>query len=187
MYVLEADPDVAPRATLMLPDGVHSLSLLCGRGLDDDDRAAVRDGLIVYCDDEELALPDWYFAGLAPVVSSRLLATLVALGVDNVESFPVTVENDDGPVATGFFALNVVGRVACVDLDASRFTTFEGSLFKLETMRLVKGLPPDVMMFRPHEWTLVILVRDELAEALRQSGLTGLRLTPVDDWVNQDF
>lgn len=187
MHVLEADSDIAPRATLMLPDGVHSLALLRGFGLDDEDRAAVGEGLTVYCDDEEIALPDWYFAGVAPVVSSRLLSTLVTLGVDNVEAYPVTVENDDGPVATGFYALNVVGRVACVDLDASGYTTYEGSLFKLETMRLAKGLAPDAMLFRPHEWTLVILVRDELAEALRQSGLTGMRLTPVNDWINRDF
>ncbi len=187
MHVLEADPDVAPRATLLLPDGVHSLALLRGRAIDDDDRAAVGDGLVVYCDDEDIALPDWYFAGVAPVASSRMLATLASLGVDNVEAIPATVENDDGPVATGFHAVNVVGRVSCVDLDRSGFTTFEGALFKLDTMRLRRERVPDLMMFRPHEWSLVILVRDELADALRGSGLSGLRLTPVDAWVNRDF
>jgi hypothetical protein len=186
MHVLEADADLAPRATLLLPDDVHSLALLRGRGLDDDERDALREGLVVYCDDDP-SLPDWFFAGVAPVVSSRALAALAALGVDNFEAYPVSVERDDGAVTPGFHALNVVGRVACVDLDASEHTTFDGSLFKLETMRLAKSLPPDVVMFRPHEWTLVILVRDELADALRQSGLTGMRLTPVDDWVNRDF
>ncbi len=187
MHVLEADADVAPRATLLLPDGVHSLALLRGVGLDDDDRAALREGLIVYCNDDDASLPDWCFAGVAPVVSSRMLAALGALGVDNLEAYAVTVERNDGAVATGSFALNVVGRVACVDLDRSEHTAFDGSLFKLETMRVAKDLTPDLVMFRPHEWTLVVLVRDELADALRRSGLTGMRLTPVDDWVNQDF
>lgn len=187
MHVLEADDDVAPRATLMLPRGVHSLSFLRGRALDDDDRAAVSVGLVVYCDDERPRLPDWYFAGLAPVVSSRLLAALAALGIDNVEAFAVTVEGDDGPIAAGYHALNVVGRVSCVDLERSARSTFEGRLFKLDSMRLQRELVPDLMMFRPHEWTLVILVRDELADALRASGLTGMRLTPVDAWVNRDF
>lgn len=136
MFVLEADPEVAPRATLLLPEGVHSLALLRGHGLDDDDRAALTRGLAVYCDDEELALPDWFWAGVAPVVSGRLLAALVSLGVDNLEAFPVVVEHDLGPVAADYYALNVVGCVACIDLDRSEYTRFGGRLFALETMHV---------------------------------------------------
>lgn len=187
MHVLEADADAAPRATLMLPPSVHSLSLLRGCSLENDDRASVGEGLIVYCDDEDPALPDWFFAGIAPVVSSRLLAVLTSSGADNFEAFAVTAEDDHGPIATGFYALNVLGRVASIDLSRSAFTTFDGTLFKLDAMRLRPNASPDLMMYRPDEWTLVVLVRDEVAEALRASGVTGLRLTPVDNWANRDF
>jgi len=187
MFVLEADPEVAPRATLLFPEGVHSLALLRGHGLDDDDRAALTQGAAVYCDDEALALPDWFWAGVAPVVSGRLLAALVSLGVDNLEAFPVAVEHDLGPVAADFYALNVVGCVACIDLDRSEFTSFEGRLFALETMHVNPRLPDDVMLVRPAEWPMVLLVRDELATALAALPMTGLRLTPTATWRNLDF
>jgi hypothetical protein len=187
MFVLEADPEVAPRATLLLPDGVHSLALLRGHGLDDDDHTALSRSLAVYCDDEELALPDWFWAGVAPVVSGRLRAALVSLGVDNLEAFPVTVEHDLGPVTAEYYALNVVGCVACIDLGRSEYTTFEGRLFALETMHVDPRLPADVMLFRPAEWPMVLLVRDELAAALAAMPMTGLRLTPTAAWRNLDF
>lgn len=187
MHVLEADPELAPRATLLLPDGVHELALLRGRALDADERAAVAAGLTVYCDDEEPALPEWFFAGVAPVVSSRVLGALAALGVDNVEAFRVTVEGDDGPVASDHHCLNVVGRVSCIDLARSTSSAWAGRLFKLETMRLHAKAPDDLTLFRPAEWALVVLARDELAEGLAAQRIVGLRITPADAWRNEDF
>lgn len=187
MYVLEADPEVAPRATLLLPEPVHSLAFLRGRGTEDDARALLDAGLTVHCDDDPVALPDWFWAGLAPVASARLVAALDALGLDHVERFPVTVEGDEGPVATGFYALNVIGRVACVDLGASQVVRVDGRVFRLDSLRLRDGLPVDLPLFRPAEWPLVLLVRDEFAAALLALNASGLRLTPSDAWAFSEY
>jgi hypothetical protein len=187
MYVLEADPSVAPRATLLLPDGVHSLSFLRGIGHDQANRAALESNLTVYCDDDEILLPDWFFAGVAPIASDALVHALRTLGVDNLETFPVLVESDDGVVASGFQAVNVIGRVAAIDLGHSRYTTFEGELFKLETMRLREKVLGDLLLFRPDEWTMVILVREELARAIASLQPLGVRLRECPSWVNDDF
>lgn len=188
MHVLEADVSEGPRASLVLPPDVHSLTLLRGLGVDDETRGAMRLPLLVVCDEPSPSLPDFFSAGLASVASSRTLHLFATLGVDNVEVLDARIESNDGELPdAGHYALNVIGRVACIDLGRSEYTTFDGELFKLETMVLRDGIPADLMMFRPEEWPLVILVRDEVAEALRGAGLTGLRLTPVADWVNQDF
>ncbi len=188
MHVLEADSDEAPRAALQLPAALDSLMFLRGRGVDARSRAALGERVTVFCDEVNPPRPDFFSGGLAPVVSTRFLAALGALGVDNHETYEATIEDLDGEVpASEHRVLNVIGRVASVDLERSRYSSLEGVLFKLETMRLRAGFDRDVLMFRPDEWPLVILVRDEVAEGLRRAGLSGLRVTPVEQWENLDF
>ena len=188
MHVLEADSDEAPRASLQLPAALDSLVCLRGRGVDARSRSTLGERVTVFCDEVNPPRPDFFSAGLAPVVSPRFLAALDALGVDNHETYTAIIEDLEGEVSISEHrVLNFIGRVASVDLERSRYNSFEGVLFKLETMRLRGGCDSDVLMFRPDEWPLVILVRDEVAEGLRQAGLTGLRLTPVDEWENLDF
>ena len=176
MHVLEADVAVGPRASLVLPPEVHPLPLLRGVAAPELDGAP----LAVVCDEPEAPLPDFFTSVLAPVVSRRMIEALLALGVDNFETFEVVIEDLGGErPPTGHVVLNVVGRVACIDLDRSEYTAFEGAPFKLEAMRLGPLPPRDLAMLRPDEWPLVILVSDRVAAGLRASGLTGLKLTGV--------
>lgn len=183
MHVLQADPALGPRASLLLPPTLGPMALVGGRSVGDSAR-----GALVYCDTASPALPDLFDAGAAPVASPRLLARLQALGVDNLEELACPIEDVHGePVGDGYRVLNVIGRVACVDVARSDATWVEGRLARLGTIRLAPGVPRHLLMFRPREWNLCVLVHDSVARALLADAMPGVVLTPVDAWVNEDF
>ena len=188
MHVLEAHTEDAPRASLALPSAIDSLVFLRGRAVDSATLSVLRDRVTVFCDELAPSLPDYFSAGLAPVASRRFVDALVSLGVDNHETFLVSIEDIDDEIPShGYSALNVSGRIACIDLDRSRYTTEGGAIFRVDTLRLRDDQPSDVLMFRPHEWPRVILINDVIAERLKGAGLTGVKLTPLNDWTYEGY
>ncbi len=186
--VLEGDSATTPRITLVIESPGDETVFFRGCALDVATRARLATPMELYTDLADVVLPDFFDAGLAPVVSARALATLSALGVDNIEPLDAIVVFEGGRVLnSGHCVINVVGRLDCVDLPRSRYTTFEGELFRLQRMALLPESLPDLRCFRPHSWPQVIVIDEEVASGLTAAGLTGMRITPVDSWVNEDY
>lgn len=61
-------------------------------------------------------MPDAFLFDQIPLFSSRLVECLRGVGVDNLDCYEAVLETTDGrPHPAKFFAVNIVGVVACVD------------------------------------------------------------------------
>ncbi len=118
------------------------------------------------------------------IVSERVRVVLEARANMPIEFLPLHILNHKGRrEPRAFFIANVLGQVDCADRARSQY--IESSMRPGQFCDLTKlFLAPDRVdakrnIFRLAELPRVILVQEELAEALRQSGTTGLELLPL--------
>jgi len=79
---------------------------------------------LVFTTDNTPNEPPGDFAGaIIPLMSSSLLEALRHSGIDNLQVFPAKLENPDtGESWSDYWAVNVLGFIACADLSASTYT-----------------------------------------------------------------
>jgi hypothetical protein len=119
-----------------------------------------------------------------PVVSQRLKEFLERLGVeDEVQFFPVRVESREEP----WFVLNATRLVDCIDESRCRTERWKpedgapervGEYRLVEDMRIDPGRVGGARIFRTWGWP-VLIVSEELKQAMEQEGITGTRFTEV--------
>lgn len=119
-----------------------------------------------------------------PVVHGRVVQLFERLGLQQeVQFLPVQVEGHEGP----YFILNTLRIIRCIDDARCRevryFKPEDGQPEKVGKYRVVSGLRidsksvGDARIFRPWGWTMVLLVSEDVKEALEHEGLTGMRFT----------
>jgi hypothetical protein len=118
-----------------------------------------------------------------PVVSRRLMELLQRLGVEEVQFFPARVESQEEP----YFVLNATRLVDCIDESrcrTERWKPEDGAPDRVGEYRLVEGMRIDpskvsgARIFRTWGWP-VLVVSEDLKEAMEQEGITGTRFTEV--------
>jgi hypothetical protein len=120
-----------------------------------------------------------------PVVSQRLKELLERLGVvDEAQFFPARVESREEP----WFVLNATRLVDCIDesqcLRTVRWKPEDGRPDRVGEYRVVEGMRIDpgrvggARIFRAWGWP-VLVVSEELKQAMEQEGITGTRFTEV--------
>lgn len=131
--------------------------------------------------DVELDVPDLphFIGGQVPMISERLLQVLVKAGVDNLQTFPLSVRRSDGAESRQHAAINVLGLVDATDLEASIGTIVvdgDDGPVRMTFERLVlsgaatRGLP----LFRLFHDPDILVVDDRLRRVLdRQRPLEG--------------
>jgi hypothetical protein len=115
----------------------------------------------------------------APVVHARVAAILSELAPDEVQTLPVAIEGQPEP----FFILVATKLIQCIDERASRhvrrWLPEDGRPEKLGKFRDVRGMRIDpaqvgeAKVFRPQGWAIVLIVRDDLKDALERMGASG--------------
>lgn len=132
---------------------------------------------------ETKRFPDFFEVADAPIVSDKFLALLGDCGVDNFDAYSVTL---DAHVEREYFALNTLGWLCVMDLEASVFTpdTEEDPdaliVESIEHLCIHEAKIDGVKLFRLFEYPMVLIVNGILAEAMR--AMSGVRLTPVAQW-----
>jgi hypothetical protein len=126
-------------------------------------------------------LPDYFELSATPIVSEKFVQQLKTLPFDNYQLFPVIVKMPGGQSA-GHYILNVVGRVACVDVDASDTKKYKTKIMRMNKMVLAEDLDADLNMFRANEYPLAIFISEPVRKGLEAGGLTGLLINPADGW-----
>jgi hypothetical protein len=131
---------------------------------------------------------DSLWAGLPYLVfSRRLRAALTSMGVTNIEYYPAVIKNaQTGESILDYMIANIVGLVACLDWQRSRYEVnpkSAGHLKKIEHLAINEAaIPAELLLFRLSEMRTVILCRDRLADGLTQLGITGVRFVPMDEF-----
>lgn len=127
-------------------------------------------------------LPD-FFDTTVPVMSDRLLSFLRKHGIDNVDAYPVTLQNKEtGQKIDGYFAVNFIGCLDCVKLDESVYELtfgapdFTGHIVIDETR--VYG----TNCFRIQGGPGFLVISQDIADALRKETWAGILVQSTEDY-----
>jgi len=123
--------------------------------------------------------------GGAPIVHARVASIFTELASNDVQLVPVEVEGQRDE----FFILNVIRIVKCIDDKASAEVQYwkpeDGRPEKTGSYRAVHGLRidpsqiGDAKVFRPWGWLGVLLVSEDLKQALERAGASGTKFSEV--------
>lgn len=123
--------------------------------------------------------------GGAPIVHARVATLFTELASADMQLIPVDIEGQ----ADAFFILNVTRVVKCIDDKACAEVQYwkpeDGRPEKTGSYRAVHGLRidpskvGDAKVFRPWGWLGVLLVSQEVKEALERIGATGTKFKEV--------
>lgn len=127
-----------------------------------------------------------------PVMSRTLVRLLENTGVDNLQTFPAIIKSKDAQTSWDeFFAVNIVGSIACADLDASEFRTISEGGPGIRTLLVMKKLvikkeavPRDLLLFRLNEDPLWMIAHETVVRALKENpvdGGWGIDVDPLEE------
>jgi hypothetical protein len=124
-------------------------------------------------------------AGGFPVVTQSVARVLSEMAPGDVQLFPVKV----GSLPEPYFLVNVARTVKCIDDEASEevqyWTPDDGEPERAGEYRAVAGLRiepskiGDARVFRTWGWMVVLVVSEDVKEALERTGATGLYFREV--------
>nr|WP_163781128.1 DUF1629 domain-containing protein [Myxococcus vastator] len=118
------------------------------------------------------------------IVSERVRSVLEHLATAPIEYLPLRITDHKGRLHPhAFFIVNVLGHVACADRTRSQYLESSmrpGQFCDLTRLYLdTDRVDARKNIFRLAELPRVILVREDLAEALHQCGSAGGELLPM--------
>lgn len=121
----------------------------------------------------------------APVVHARVASVLSELAPEEVQTLPVEIEGQPEP----FFILVATKLIRCIDERASRHIEIwqpeDGRPEKVGKYRDVRGMRidpsqvGDAKVFRTWGWPIVLVVREDIKDALERMGATGTEFEEV--------
>jgi hypothetical protein len=126
-------------------------------------------------------LPDYFELSATPVVSEKLVTQLKMIAVDNYQLFPVIIKMPDSQL-TGYYILNVVGKISCVDEDSSDTKKYKNRIMRMNRMILKADMEKDLRLFRCREYPFAIFISQQIKDVLEKGGLTGMLINPADGW-----
>lgn len=105
---------------------------------------------------------------------------MVRAGVDNVDPYPALIRNSEtGEAFTEYLFLNVIGRVAGADMEASEHQAIGPDMRLLDRITIARVKLPRAHIFRLAEDELKVVVSDHLCEKLREAGFEDIYYQPV--------
>jgi len=121
----------------------------------------------------------------APVVHARVASVLSELAPEEVQTLPVEIHGQSEP----FFILVATKLIRCIDDKATKevlvWTPEDGRPEKVGKYRDVYGMRidasqvGDAKVFRAWGWPIVLIVREEIRDALERMGATGTEFEGV--------
>lgn len=176
-FVLEEDRAYAFMAVFEDANPGHDAKWMMGRLMEPDDKPSQ---LKLTIEEAPERYPDFFTEVPAFFCSQRLRDRLKAAGVDNVEFYPVDMAEQSGRRVEGYFAMNIIGRIACMERERSKFTEWRKRVTRIQSLALDESAIKGLKIFRPHEYPEAIIVSKDVAEALRD--LPGVLLQPAEGW-----
>jgi hypothetical protein len=126
--------------------------------------------------------PDYFTLQQIPIASKLFVAALRSLAA-NFEAFPTRIfEIESGRSLDGFFVLNVVGRVAALDEQASQVTFVKNRIFRMRKLVLDLSKARDLDLFRLDQFPLAVIVSERVRDAVQS--YRGVSLLPAQGWTD---
>lgn len=121
-------------------------------------------------------------SAMVPIVNEKCRRILESSANGDAQFFPCRVIASDGE-ADGFSLVNATVKRDCVDKSRSAFDCIPGTeaILRFSRLELVDGCLGDHGLARLGEYPPLLLVSDELAATLLDSGLRGIHLATPDE------
>lgn len=128
-------------------------------------------------------LPDAFLADRIPLFSQRLVQGLLDAGVSNLATYAAELRTAGGQlVATDFHAVNIVGLVACADLEASlRHPLSDYPMIEFTRLVIDAEAARGCKLFRLAENPSFILLDESVKRALDALPLINVMVLSLDD------
>lgn len=121
----------------------------------------------------------------APIVSENLKKVLDDLGVE-AQYFPAKIiEKSGGQPKQGYYAMNVIGLVDCIDFGASDLEVEEedGEVVDIEEVgTMVLKEESFGSIYRMYMFERVIVLEGYVADKLQRLGVSGMKLIKPERW-----
>jgi hypothetical protein len=120
------------------------------------------------------------------VISGRFRNLLDALGVNNIQYFPIRILNDVTKEAhPDYYVANVVGRIACLDFETSKLThrvALPNKIRSIEEMHLIEANIYGQAIFRLDEWAAITICNEAIRDASIKAGIRGCMFIPAEGY-----
>ena len=131
------------------------------------------------------------------VHSERLAGVLKDQGVDNIDYYPCRLRDamsgreigsyrdDSGKIQYRYQAANILDTIYCLDRDASLLEIDDedpNEIWYIHNLRLLEDRLGDVPIFRLGENRTIVIVNEELKEAVEEAGVSGVVFLPADGY-----
>ncbi|WP_281557734.1 DUF1629 domain-containing protein [Thalassomonas sp. RHCl1] len=146
---------------------------------------SVPEQMLVTIENSPSSLPDYFEVSDAPIVSQAFISALSSAGADNFEAYPVLVKIN-GKTVSGFFALNIIGRINALDQEKSDYVLDSSEepedlvIVRMKSMALKSELIKAFHLFRLDEYQDVIIASESVKNKI--STLTGVKISPALGW-----
>ena len=185
-YVLEQDINHSVSASFLDANPGHHMKWYKGQQFEKDELPSNlqlhidNDDIEITDENEDGVYPD-FFTGIATAFcSEKTYQVLDKAGIQNIQYYPVVIIEEGGRHVEGYYAMNILGRIACLDRSQSKCNYFEGEVVRIKSMVLEESLVHDIPIFRLHELPDTILVNEKVANLI--AGLVGVHLSPAEGW-----
>ncbi len=123
---------------------------------------------------------------LVPIVSETIKSVLET-ATEKVEFLPINVvDRRNTPLVKQYYIFNVLDIISCADMTKSDFEMSaldKGQVDHFRHLHLDPSKTPrDLKIFRLSEKTGLILIREDLRDALEQSKATGIAFGKLEDY-----
>jgi hypothetical protein len=127
-----------------------------------------------------------FYEKAIPVMRDDVVAALTAAGVDNLQYFDAVLVNPaTGEQHTNYKAYNIVGLVACAEMDASELAgTSESTVGSVDFRSLVidESKTGGALLFRLAEDVSAVVVHEQVKRAIEASGIPGFVFYGPGEW-----
>lgn len=114
-----------------------------------------------------------------PLMSKRLVETIQAAGVDNIEVFPAVVTwEEKNRVIDDYVVVNIVGLISCAVKDQLDTSPIAGVDY-FHSITIDPARTNNMLMFRLAESQIEVLVHEQVADAIKAGNFEGVVLEPV--------
>jgi hypothetical protein len=128
-----------------------------------------------------------YNAESPPLMRDDLIEALREAGVENLELFPAEIEDPGtGDVATNYKAFNIIGLVACSDMDTSEFmdSPEDIDMIDVDFSELVidESKAQGLHLFRLAECCSAIVISETVRNKIEEKNISGMVFYGPGEW-----
>ncbi|PUA27887.1 MAG: hypothetical protein B0W54_15320 [Cellvibrio sp. 79] len=103
-----------------------------------------------------------------PLMSKRFVELLRAGGVDNLQLFPAVIKSEvDGSVWEDYYAVNVLGLIACADMDNSDYDEIMPGHYRFRELAIQAEKANDALLFRLQEDATIMVIQKSVGQFIR--------------------